>query len=61
MNFLLNGEIEKKNHFNKRIKRMSTIYIYIYIYTYIYIYIIKFDWMIKLKTNKNYTKDWRKI
>jgi len=57
MNFLLNGEIEKKNHFNKRIKRMSTIYIYIHIY----IYIIKFDWMIKLKTNKNYTKGWRKI
>jgi hypothetical protein len=24
MNFLLNGEIEKKNLYNKRIKRMST-------------------------------------
>jgi len=24
MNFLLNSEIEKQNHFNKRIKRMST-------------------------------------
>ena len=50
----MNGEIEKKNNFNKRkkIKIIRT--------TLKKKYIINLDWTMKLKTNKNYIKRSRK-